>query len=675
MSRKRVHGQSLAEFALILLVLLLLVFIIIDASRILWGWVTVQNATREGARYAITGRDDCGSDVDRLTCVISTTHAALDALPLNEDPNALFEDDNYYQIEVWGVNADNELINNFPGAAGKPVIVRAYYRVRVITPLLRPIRESLMVFGQVTLTNELFNSLGGDNAGIGIPPPIPPLPTPGVTPSATNTPTPGATATETAIPTATLTPSPTRCDTHFEGNLVHDDTFANVTGDIGGNVIVYDLSIPGTPPVLGTAILGEFDGHDCEGYALVNPLTPPLSGGHVILVSNNTDGSSDTQIVLNAPPTDTPSPTFTPLPTLPPTETSTPTSSPTPADPYVVVFPSCTNNSTINITIQGFNWTNASSTITLFWVPDGQSPEVITILPVGHPASFTFPWSRPNVPDGNHMVHAVSGADSDDAPFTVPCPAPSPTPGPSPTNTPAPADLTIMNVPVLISTRPIVEYQPVQFQVEIENQGGVEINDQFFTDIFLDPDPTNVYSNTIAIIESDGYLAVSSIVDGQTKVLTITAPLGFTGGMTSTRVVYGVVDSILQIDESDEFNNISPPLYVSNVTPAPSPTPSPIPSGTDKISGVVRAFLSSSWVPVFRAQVYLVAGPQIINVAYTDANGIYEFSGVDPGTYDVYACYQIEDVVHTGVRTGISPPNPFADIFMLPDPGGCPVGP
>lgn len=138
MSQRKAKGQALAEFALIIVVLLLLVFIIIETSRILWGWVTVQNAAREGARYATTGRDDCAAVPDRLGCVISRTHDILSALPLNEDPNRLFEDDNYYLIEVYGVDQNNQLIANFPGAAGKPVIVRVYYRVPIITPFSGP---------------------------------------------------------------------------------------------------------------------------------------------------------------------------------------------------------------------------------------------------------------------------------------------------------------------------------------------------------------------------------------------------------------------------------------------------------------------------------------------------------------------------------------------------------
>jgi hypothetical protein len=132
-----------------------------------------------------------------------------------------------------------------------------------------------MMNGEVWLNNEQFNSLGGDSAGVGLPPPIPltAVPTAGQTPTATPTDTPGPTPSATITPTITMTPSPTPCSTHFEEILVDGNGFANVTGDVGGNIILYDRGIPGTPPagtppVLGTAVLGAFDGHDCPGFGI-----------------------------------------------------------------------------------------------------------------------------------------------------------------------------------------------------------------------------------------------------------------------------------------------------------------------------------------------------------------------------------------------------------------------
>jgi Flp pilus assembly protein TadG len=53
--RRREEAQSLAEFALILPVFLILVFGIIDFGMGLRAYITVAQATREGARYGVVG--------------------------------------------------------------------------------------------------------------------------------------------------------------------------------------------------------------------------------------------------------------------------------------------------------------------------------------------------------------------------------------------------------------------------------------------------------------------------------------------------------------------------------------------------------------------------------------------------------------------------------------------
>jgi Flp pilus assembly protein TadG len=58
------------EFTLVAMVFFLFVFGIIDFSRLLQSWVTVQHAAREGARYGITGRIDCNiPSPNRAACI------------------------------------------------------------------------------------------------------------------------------------------------------------------------------------------------------------------------------------------------------------------------------------------------------------------------------------------------------------------------------------------------------------------------------------------------------------------------------------------------------------------------------------------------------------------------------------------------------------------------------
>jgi len=48
----RPRGQSLAEFAIVLPIFLLVVFGMIDIGRVIWATDNITNAAREGARYA-----------------------------------------------------------------------------------------------------------------------------------------------------------------------------------------------------------------------------------------------------------------------------------------------------------------------------------------------------------------------------------------------------------------------------------------------------------------------------------------------------------------------------------------------------------------------------------------------------------------------------------------------
>jgi Flp pilus assembly protein TadG len=60
------RGTSSLEFALVVPVLLLLLFVGLDFSRVLLAYATIGNASREGARYAILHPDATGDDVAQV---------------------------------------------------------------------------------------------------------------------------------------------------------------------------------------------------------------------------------------------------------------------------------------------------------------------------------------------------------------------------------------------------------------------------------------------------------------------------------------------------------------------------------------------------------------------------------------------------------------------------------
>src|SRR5215211_6667782 len=53
-ARTRSRGQSLVEFAIVLPVLLALVGVVIDASRVYLAWSSLEAATRDAAQYLAT---------------------------------------------------------------------------------------------------------------------------------------------------------------------------------------------------------------------------------------------------------------------------------------------------------------------------------------------------------------------------------------------------------------------------------------------------------------------------------------------------------------------------------------------------------------------------------------------------------------------------------------------
>lgn len=54
----RFRGQTLVEFALVLPVMLITIFVIIELARLLYAWLAVENGARFGVRYAVTGEFD-----------------------------------------------------------------------------------------------------------------------------------------------------------------------------------------------------------------------------------------------------------------------------------------------------------------------------------------------------------------------------------------------------------------------------------------------------------------------------------------------------------------------------------------------------------------------------------------------------------------------------------------
>lgn len=123
----RERGQALVEFALIVPIFLVLLLGIVDFGWALKSWITVTNATREGARMGAVGwplgeyLTDCNdSGADDLTVVGRTCSALAASVDNVQDVTATCEERN-------GVEPC--------GQTGDAVVVSMSYGYDFITPL------------------------------------------------------------------------------------------------------------------------------------------------------------------------------------------------------------------------------------------------------------------------------------------------------------------------------------------------------------------------------------------------------------------------------------------------------------------------------------------------------------------------------------------------------------
>ncbi len=113
-------GQSLVEFVLILPVLMFIVFGVVDFGLGIRSYISLTNATREGARFAAVGNpagsypSDCNGSTN--TTVIGRVCVAIDGLKLSD---------------VQGVTV------TYPNGqgSGNSVVVSATYIYHFISPL------------------------------------------------------------------------------------------------------------------------------------------------------------------------------------------------------------------------------------------------------------------------------------------------------------------------------------------------------------------------------------------------------------------------------------------------------------------------------------------------------------------------------------------------------------
>ena len=196
-------GQGLLEFALILPLFLLLLLGIVEASRIMWAYITVQNAARDAARYAITGKPYIiPEDIETKTGLCQTSAGEADATePWLCEPTDRVEAIKQVALErgraltvqaecttpgqyllcnelpgAFAVRVSGQLISptvsltqpvaviDHPGTQGLNIQVETYYNVKMWDPIYDFLMggNAIQLRGEIQLQNEgIEASLGG----------------------------------------------------------------------------------------------------------------------------------------------------------------------------------------------------------------------------------------------------------------------------------------------------------------------------------------------------------------------------------------------------------------------------------------------------------------------------------------------------------------------------------
>jgi hypothetical protein len=210
------RGQALVEFALVSLLFFMLSFGVFDMARLFQSWVTVQHASREAARFAITGLANCEGAADRDACIIWTAEKATGGMARAGVGGA----DVNVSTEAWDFDYDASdwLATGVPGDTGlqcDQIEVTVAYKHRFVLPVLDAIAPSgVTVLGRQRMTIEPYapcdQGIGTGGGGSATPPAGTSTPGPTNTPAPTVTPQPTATPQPpTATPTKTPTPVPT----------------------------------------------------------------------------------------------------------------------------------------------------------------------------------------------------------------------------------------------------------------------------------------------------------------------------------------------------------------------------------------------------------------------------------------------------------------------------------
>ncbi len=152
-NRRRQHGAVIVETAFACVVLMVFIMATFDFAHMHYARSSLQHAVSQATRFAITGGSvaDPNNDGKKMSREASIRHLVTKISGISD-----FEKED---IKIYVVKADGSLVAG-PGGPGEVVMVRATYRVGLITPGL----AKLFPEGEYTFTcstrfrNEEFTS-------------------------------------------------------------------------------------------------------------------------------------------------------------------------------------------------------------------------------------------------------------------------------------------------------------------------------------------------------------------------------------------------------------------------------------------------------------------------------------------------------------------------------------
>ncbi len=498
--REKDKGQGIAELALVLPVLLMVVFGTIEMARLIQTYLAVQHAAREGARYAVVGLpseaecatayghscearlvngDVCPTEYSAFRTEAIKDKAREAAIGLPWDPtetNPLAP--RYLGVSVQGQPSFFDAADmDCPGVPGARVRVRVFFNLPVMTPVLSGLMPTIQVSAETEMINEGFQTWVGAQAPpvLTVMPTLEPLDTDGdglydneeymgqcpyvnnadsdydgisdgtevdqgwnaCDPYNPYTPTP-----EVDPPTPTNTPTATPIPLQINEPLRGNDVVVTGVGDpsyLPVSLEVWDWT---TNTRLGYGIIESSRTFRIE-------VSPPLVIGHKIRVFGSYAWDEATVVGATNTPTNTPTATNTPTPT----STRTPTATPTPAAAISIAVPtpptgmiySCTDDVGVDLalTVEGSGWPGDGETEVLFgWDGTGAAAESYTgnasVVPeTDGTFSTSFTVTGSQVTAGKHALYAFVVLTGQQGQAPVYVPCSSvPTPTPTKTATP-----------------------------------------------------------------------------------------------------------------------------------------------------------------------------------------------------------------------------------------------